>query len=561
MCLIPALIYQTNKRLSHLCDPWYFHEFYLIFWADDSRLSHASDSYMGQILTYHLRNQSLPQLLRRPLVAIMLLWTISEGFALAAGIPQFHAFKDVDQLKGILRKVSLAVVKLDDATGSFVCYQNQSFLMTNHHVLGTKNCAVEGCYAKAILRFEARSKATPILLHATPIVARQDLDVSFFQVKQVTDHGHQPFKPDYCLTLNTKRPKTSSPILLIGHPRGGVKKFSKGHILENHRGHIFVSAFSLPGSSGSPLVNHKGEVVGIHHSSAKHNDMFSREEIIYRGRGSSAEAIFKVLQRSLKTPKITQNKFIQTTQPINYTAAKKYTRIFLKAHKHPILNHKVNFFDQLYLECSQGINKTYRTLRDLSAAHKSCHLAKTWINCSHMRSRFTYGYCPVKNKRHKWRNLFGKISKQYQKFHGSHSSAWQIAAYALDSTNSHHHFMAAKLKPWLAQQYLTTTKLHQLFEYSLLIKSHSIKLPAKENRLIWRFLSQYDMNHRLKWHLRKIAQISYNLFLAGNLTQDQLSGLLNRLLNERQLTLHSLLTIEKFMFEARNISQVQNGAS
>lgn len=65
------------------------------------------------------------------------------------------------------------------------------------------------------------------------------------------------------LSLANALPQRGEVVLALGHPRETVWSFSSGVISALHHGAIQHDAAVNPGSSGGPLINEKGEIVGI----------------------------------------------------------------------------------------------------------------------------------------------------------------------------------------------------------------------------------------------------------------------------------------------------------
>lgn len=65
------------------------------------------------------------------------------------------------------------------------------------------------------------------------------------------------------LAHTTAIPKTGSPVLAVGAPLGLNGTVTSGIVSGSRKGQVQFSAAISPGSSGSPLVDANGEVVGI----------------------------------------------------------------------------------------------------------------------------------------------------------------------------------------------------------------------------------------------------------------------------------------------------------
>jgi S1-C subfamily serine protease len=136
--------------------------------------------------------------------------------------------------------------KLNIGSGAFI---SEKLVVTNYHV-------VEGGNNWELTRFSDKKKFT-----AKIIKIDETHDVCILELKNEIVN-------DY-LKINDKYPKIGSDILVSGSPIGLDGTITKGNISNIQRKEPFdyelfqISAPISPGSSGGPVVNIKGEVVGI----------------------------------------------------------------------------------------------------------------------------------------------------------------------------------------------------------------------------------------------------------------------------------------------------------
>ena len=468
-------------------------------------------------------------------------------------IPQFYAFKDTHRLKSThpqLYDASQAVIKLLDATAAFVCANNQTYLMTNHHVLGAHNCAKNGCYAKAQFNFAKKTVSRTQLLHLTPVAGSADADIAFYSFQPTLN-------PVKCLKLAPSHPGSAA-VTLIGHPRGSLKKYSQGKIIEHWGGFIHVSAFSLPGSSGSPIVNQRGQLVGIHHSSAKRNDMFTKREIIYHGRGSSLNTIKQVLATANTTQGL--NGYQAVHNPVDFAQAKARAKLYQQARISPQLTtQSTSFFNQLAWDCEQVLNKftlsTQATRQTYRTSIQSCKLAKAWIGCPrdlrlHTTRRIQpYQHCPPSHQaRQRWQKLFAKVAQGFQLYHGDDEFVWHLKSHTLST--------GTLLSPWLQritrplQQPRNSVKLRTLSQLSQVLNHSSLRLPQLTTHRLVQAVKKYHQIPGYTWHLSLIAQATYNLYESTLLTKPGFDHIMQRLMSEPRSTLNTILLVEKLKHEA-----------
>jgi hypothetical protein len=135
------------------------------------------------------------------------------------------------------------------AQGSGFFYQSYGHLITNYHVLGKA--------AKARVKTPDGRE-----FNVQAVVAESEPDDLVEAVVDVSV-GSVPY-----LTAAGTAPKAGDPVMVIGSPLGVDKVVSQGNVhsvmvIPKFGRGILHSAHSFPGSSGSPLVNDQGEVIGI----------------------------------------------------------------------------------------------------------------------------------------------------------------------------------------------------------------------------------------------------------------------------------------------------------
>ncbi len=146
----------------------------------------------------------------------------------------------------------VAVIALDQEnktirTGSGFFVDRQGVIATSHHVL-------EGS-ARAIIRAADRQEGEVL------DIIGDDPGCDLLTAKtSLQNTSPIPFG-------DTCRITEGDEVLIIGHAPGWERIFSAGHILGSRRATnlelLQVSAPLLPGCSGAPLLNRKGEVLGV----------------------------------------------------------------------------------------------------------------------------------------------------------------------------------------------------------------------------------------------------------------------------------------------------------
>ena len=484
-------------------------------------------------------------------------------------IPEFESLQDVEKAPKVIKSSARAVFRFEGGTGSFVKHDKKIYIMTNNHVLGFKHCARNGCFAKAVFNYQKGANALHKTLFVTPVAASADVDVSFYEFKEVTSGGDfVNVKPSAVLEFESEEPKVASDVFPIGHPRKSIKKFSSGKIVKFENGYMYVDALTLPGNSGSPIISRDGKIVGIHHSSAKKNDGFTREGLLYVGRASSNLSMLKVLDNGIKNNQEQLAKFLDVNRKVSLSTAKKYSTIYKKSKTIPSLLNKLDFFTALYKDCESRIDMATTHTGKFIKSHDSCTVASSWINCGNKKGEdisveyvlattlddahpdfgSKAGYCPALKMRKNWANLFLKIGEKYRSFHGKDPLAWTAEALSKLITNSKNTATVVvkniEAETGTSKGGLNVTNMLRVAKNSESLKDVIVNgIDLKKTILSYKDITGYQ------YELSKIAQTADQLHNHTHLKNEEFEPLIKTILDEPQLSLNAKLIVEKIAYE------------
>jgi hypothetical protein len=190
-----------------------------------------------------------------------------------------------------LKKAAQAIVlieTLDQGSGTGFFLKKSGALVTNAHVLGPENCTREGCYADLAFSLEHGGKVEKKHTFLVPLFTDAHWDISVFSVFLPTAKKPkaQRFVPSHGLEFSHDPAKglVGREIFLLGHPFGGLKRWSSAAVFEIH-GEWGSSEHCTPGGySGSPMLDEKGEIVGIVHRALVEDDRcLSLENFVHTG--------------------------------------------------------------------------------------------------------------------------------------------------------------------------------------------------------------------------------------------------------------------------------------
>ena len=149
-------------------------------------------------------------------------------------------------------------------SGSIINYKGEKHILTVAHICESAqlNAIAELTQQKIIYDFMVTVEAKDWNSHtAVPIKINHRDDICLMSV----DNIGAPF-----LRISNKRPSYGEKIYTVSSPGGlaknGMVPTFEGRFLGTNDGRAFYSVPAMGGSSGSPLINQKGELIGVTHS-------------------------------------------------------------------------------------------------------------------------------------------------------------------------------------------------------------------------------------------------------------------------------------------------------
>jgi hypothetical protein len=315
--------------------------------------------------------------------------------AATADIP---SFKDVSDAPVKIQEAAAAVVRIgtagQSATGSFI--SPNGILITNNHVLGIDVCPIEGCYAALTFMYQRHATPqAPQTVFVVPLAIDVGLDMAVMQVHSAGPAGPPLSTPHY-LTLDSRDPASllGSHVNVVGHPEGHLKKWTEGRVVDSNGAWISFSAYSLPGSSGSPVLDDDGNMVGILHRGPTTQDLLSDVGVDEYSIGTASSALIAAMSAPLPADlwsvaaPATDDEVVQ--HQVVYLNARAMTATVDSATK-PVLS-------SLGAACDAGLAvQDYDSPEDFDAGLSSCLAGELWIECRSdvLSGGGAFGVCPA----------------------------------------------------------------------------------------------------------------------------------------------------------------------
>lgn len=157
------------------------------------------------------------------------------------------AVKAIEVNKIDFKELESAIVRLqsDAGTGTGFFIHPEGYVLTNAHVI--KDAEIIQGYIGS----------SPVL-HEFELYANGEvIDLDLAVLKLIDD---APFKP---LRLSKDRPQLADTLIAIGNPKNLGISVSKGALSRTTEKEYQLDLTVNPGNSGGPVLNEKGEVVGV----------------------------------------------------------------------------------------------------------------------------------------------------------------------------------------------------------------------------------------------------------------------------------------------------------
>ncbi|HEY2511213.1 MAG TPA: serine protease [Polyangiaceae bacterium] len=310
--------------------------------------------------------------------ALLVLLGCSSSQSNAVSLPAFH---DPADAPAPIRKASQAIVRVatvgSEATGAFI--SDGGRLLTNNHVLGVDVCPSEGCYARLTINQQrGEPNADPVTVFVVPTAVDVGLDMAVVQV--YASQGGAPFQPPAYLTIASHDASSlvGTHVTVVGHPEGHLKKWTSGEAYLFQGNWVWTTAYTLPGDSGSPILDDQGELVGIIHRGPTSEDLYSSEGVDTYSIGTASAPLLAAMSAALPATMIST---AATTTPDDAVA---HDILYLNAHVPSVTTAagETDILTLLGTACDAGLARhDFRSPEDLGDALTPCTEALSWIEC------------------------------------------------------------------------------------------------------------------------------------------------------------------------------------
>jgi hypothetical protein len=290
---------------------------------------------------------------------------------------------DLTSAEKPIRVAAKAVVRIQhpaglSGTGSFI--SDDGLMLTNNHVLGTEECAREGCLITLTFDHQrGEPSADPVDVFAVPEHADPGLDMAVLQLYTDDSLRRRLSTPDFLdFSPRDSKELIGTRVTAVGHPLGRLKKWSSGTVIDADGSWFESTVFSLPGSSGSPMLDDEGKIVGLLHRGSDGFDLLTRTSSNVSAIGTAAAALKPALDAPLPATMISLDDALTPEQVLAHSDA------FLAGSEPEaeIDGVKTRILTVLADACDEGLaREDYTSLEELMSGLGPCLAAMDFIEC------------------------------------------------------------------------------------------------------------------------------------------------------------------------------------
>lgn len=344
-------------------------------------------------------------------------------------LAEYSAFHDITAIDNpALEAASHAIVKISDSLGSGTGFfvDGTGKLVTNNHVVGVKNCPRTGCFVTISVDYQVgREFKEGQEVFAVPLVVDTMLDVSVLQLYEA-DQETQLGSPAFLLLTNDNGPTLNgTEVFLIGHPGGGIKKWSSGSVIYYYGDWIEADYFSIPGTSGSPVLNAAGQVVGLNHRIAGSVKSITEDSYQQSAYFSASGAVANVIAGNTAGLALLDSQSMPSRADVAKEEEAFYNahlgKVKVQAPAEPAAAAaptETTVLETLGEVCDAGLAATsFQDPDEFDDSLAACKAAMKWIACVPKDlSDAPYKRCPAGDERKAWEARFAKKSEKFRGF-------------------------------------------------------------------------------------------------------------------------------------------------
>jgi len=456
---------------------------------------------------------------------------------------------DIESAADAIKEAAKAVVRIQlpsgsAGTGSFI--SADGLLLTNNHVLGGEACAREGCTVSLSFEHQLGTLSLPArTFFALPQHVDAGMDMAVLQIF-VDKAQSQRLATPHFLTLEPHAADqlVGGHVTAVGHPLGRLKKWSSGFVIHADGDWFDTTIFSLPGGSGSPMLNDEGHIVGLLHRGAEGFDLLTPTSTQVSAIATATAGLTRALAAPLPSS------VISLASELTEEAVLAHSDAFLAASTWTanVGGKSVALVSLLGAACDRGLaRQDYTSLEELQGGLSPCFTALDFIECrsdvGEEREASPKG-CP-RGEREAWLARLKAVSAKEKMFNGSLDlSAISFAMEALADTQDEAD-QRARANIIAA---LDEAKPAIDFEVAAYLAAYGI--PSYGNQITRDLFLHYDKQPFYERYAWQISVSALWLYADDVLSREQALKIAKHLYRNENVSLGTNLRIEELLYNS-----------
>jgi hypothetical protein len=415
-----------------------------------------------------------------PVIVITVALGCSSGGSGGSNLPSFH---DISGAPSKIQTAAEAVVRIRMAagygTGAFI--SSSGLLLTNDHVLGDTVCPIEGCSIQLTFGLElGKPVPSPMTVFAVPQAVDVGLDMTVAQIYDAP--GGTALPTPAFLTFHDLDAASllGMHVTIVGHPEAALKKWTDGLVVDAFGDWFTADAYSLPGNSGSPLLDDDGNIVGLIHRGPTSEDLITNDSVDVYSIGTASAPLDAAMAAPLPSEMISLT--AETTGQDLVTNNLVYLNG--RAVEASVGGTATNVLSALGQACDAALARTdFVSPDDLTAALQPCSDGQRWIECRSDVTLPPYGVvCPAASEAASWATRFQTMNTLWVAMNGNTDlSPLSFGIAALSSS------MASGLSAGATSLQAALTAAGQVLDFSIANYLSAFAVPsyAGNDTLTW----------------------------------------------------------------------------
>ena len=467
-----------------------------------------------------------------------------KGSTVIAG-PKLPSFNDITSATPKIQTAAKAVVRVRIAggsgTGSFI--SPTGLLLTNNHVLGDVMCPTEGCYLEITLMHQRnQARREPSIVFGMPQAVDIGLDMAVVQL-YTQPGGAQVDSPDY-LQFNAQDSNTllGKHVTIVGHPEGYLKKWTDGTVVDATGDWLTSTVYTLPGNSGSPILDDDGKIVGLLHRGPSSEDLFTDDGVNMYSIGTASGPITAAMTNSLPTTMLSA--LAATTADAFVTN----NLVYLNAQVSTVTvdGASASALTLLGNACDAGLARTdFMTPDDLNTALMPCYSAELWLECRSDAGAVSYdALCPSTSDASAWAERFQSVNRLWEELNGTIDySSVSFAIAALQSS------MAGGVTAGAQSLQAVISAVNPSLDFGLAYYLAAFGIASYDGTSIHDYVINYAQVPHYELRAQEIAYAASWLWGHGSMSKNDLVTFVKRLRDDSKVSVGAQLAIEDFLYQ------------